>query len=186
MREINENPLLFFYSFFFLLFSPFFNESHRKVRAIVREFTDKEIMPYCHEWDEAKQVPRLLFTKCAELGLLAGLAGQLPPDLKIPAPIAGFISPKELDGFHSMIICDELTRCGSAGVMWALVGGLGIGLPPVIKFGSHYLRNKVVEDCLSGRKTICLAVTEPSAGSDVANLQCEAKESEVSLYHCST
>jgi hypothetical protein len=37
--------------------------------------------------------------------------------------------------------------------------GLGIGLPPVIKFGSKYLRERVVADCLNGTKTICLAIT---------------------------
>jgi alkylation response protein AidB-like acyl-CoA dehydrogenase len=64
------------------------------------------------------------------------------------------------------------------GVLWGLIGGLGIGLPPVIMFGSQYLKERVVNDCLMGTKTICLAITEPYAGSDVANIQCEARESE--------
>jgi alkylation response protein AidB-like acyl-CoA dehydrogenase len=56
------------------------------------------------------------------------------------------------------------------------MGGLGIGLPPIIHFGSRYLKNKVIRDCLSGEKHICLAITEPTGGSDVANLQTEAKD----------
>lgn len=36
--------------------SPFYKASHRAVRKYVREFVEKEIMPNCHEWDEAKQV----------------------------------------------------------------------------------------------------------------------------------
>ena len=60
--------------------------------------------------------------------------------------------------------------------MWALTGGLGIGLPPIVHFGSQYLQDKVVKDCLAGEKVICLAITEPSGGSDVANLQCEARD----------
>jgi hypothetical protein len=32
--------------------SPYYSESHRKVRAVMREFVDKEITPYCFEWDE--------------------------------------------------------------------------------------------------------------------------------------
>jgi alkylation response protein AidB-like acyl-CoA dehydrogenase len=63
-------------------------------------------------------------------------------------------------------------------VLWGLIGGLGIGLPPIIKFGSDFLKDRVVQDCLSGAKTIALAITEPYAGSDVANIQCEARESE--------
>jgi len=55
-----------------------------------------------------------------------------------------------------------------------MFGGLSIGLPPVINFGSKYLQDKVVRDCLSGRKFICLAITEPHAGSDVANIRTRA------------
>jgi hypothetical protein len=45
--------------------------------------------------------------------------------------VAGGIKPEELDTFHDMILIDELSRCGAGGVVWGLVGGLGIGLPPV-------------------------------------------------------
>ena len=53
---------------------------------------------------------------------------------------------------------------------------MGIGLPPVVNFGSDYLKEKVIKDCLAGTKNICLCVTEPSGGSDVAGLQTEAKD----------
>lgn len=43
-------------------------------------------------------------------------------------------------------------------------------------FGSRFLKGKVVTDCLAGKKSICLAITEPSGGSDVAGLQTEAKD----------
>lgn len=73
---------------------------------------------------------------------------------------------------------DELCRCGSGGVIWGIAGGLGIGLPPVIKFGGEYVRQKCVADCLRGDAVICLAITEPNAGSDVANLQTTAEKTE--------
>lgn len=37
--------------------------------------------------------------------------------------------------------------CG-AGLIWAVSGGLGIGLPPVYNFGSDELKNRIVKDCL--------------------------------------
>jgi alkylation response protein AidB-like acyl-CoA dehydrogenase len=55
--------------------------------------------------------------------------------------------------------------------------GLAIGLPPVLHFGSEQLKKRIVPDCLSGKETICLCITEPYAGSDVSNLRCEARES---------
>lgn len=45
-------------------------------------------------------------------------------------------------------------------------------------FGSKYVLSKVLPGCLSGDKVICLAVTEPYAGSDVANIRTEAKKTD--------
>ncbi|KAI3648492.1 hypothetical protein MP228_006346 [Amoeboaphelidium protococcarum] len=156
--------------------SPYYDESHRRVRRIVREFTEKEIMPYCNEWDEAKQVPRQLYIKCAEIGLLAAVCGGNIPEYM--GPMVGDIAPEKFDGFHEFIVCDELSRCGSGGTLWALIGGLGIGLPPLIMFASPQMKQRVIPECLSGQKCICLAITEPYAGSDVAQIRCEARESE--------
>lgn len=156
-------------------YSPYYNDSHRKLRKYVRDFVDKEIMEFCHEWDEAKAIPLELFVKVAKAGIHAAVVGNLDPKY-IPYGLPANIDPSEWDHFHSLIVTDELARCGSGGVLWGLCGGLGIGLPPVLHFGSQYLKDKVVKDCLSGTKMICLAITEPSGGSDVANLQCEAKD----------
>ncbi|KAG1202035.1 hypothetical protein G6F70_002639 [Rhizopus microsporus] len=94
--------------------------------------------------------------------------------MKYPLP-AG-LKIEEFDIFHEFVCIDEIARCGSGGFIWALMGGLGIGLPPVLNFGSEELKAKVVPGCLSGEKFIALAVTEPSAGSDVANLKTTAKD----------
>ncbi|KAF9369855.1 hypothetical protein CPC16_004136, partial [Podila verticillata] len=167
--------------------SPYYKDSHRRLRRAVRTFVDTEIMPFVHEWDEAKQVPMFLFTKCAEMGILAAIAGngKLPVeyfDVEQASLFRGganaIVPPAEFDAFHSFIIGDELARCGSGGVLWGLCGGLGIGLPPIIKFGSEELKSRIVPECLAGRKTICLAITEPSAGSDVANLTTVANEAQ--------
>ena len=69
---------------------------------------------------------------------------------------------------------DELCRCASGGLVWGIVGGLGIGLPPVLHFGSPALQDKVAPGCLAGEKFICLAITEPYAGSDVAAIRTTA------------
>jgi len=61
------------------------------------------------------------------------------------------------------------------GVMWGLIEGLSIGLPPILLFGSDYLKDKVAKDCLAGEKFICLCISEPWAGSDVAGMQTTAK-----------
>ena len=60
-----------------------------------------------------------------------------------------------------------------------MMGGLGIGMPPVLNFGvpgDRALQDRVVRECLAGEKIICLCITEPGAGSDVANLACTAED----------
>ncbi|KAJ3157271.1 hypothetical protein HDU89_002683 [Geranomyces variabilis] len=156
--------------------SPYYKASHRRLRAEVRKWVEEHVMPYCHEWDEAKKIPRELFVKAADFGILGGVCGSpWPTKYTERGPIAG-IPAEEFDSFHEFIVCDELSRCGSGGVLWGLIGGLAIGLPPVLHFGSDYVKDKVVKECLAGRKNICLAITEPAAGSDVANLTTIAKK----------
>lgn len=114
--------------------SPYYNDTHRRVRSIVRDFTEKEIMPvrlatlvsflsqHCHEWDEAKQVPISLYSKCAANGILAMIVGS-PVPKEYHGPIIGGLKESEIDPFHEFIVCDELSRCGSGGVLWGLIGG---------------------------------------------------------------
>jgi len=49
-----------------------------------------------------------------------------------------------------------------------------MALPPILKAGSDYIKNKVCRDVITGKKQICLAISEPDAGSDVSNLKTTA------------
>lgn len=158
--------------------SPYYNSSHHAFRAALRSFVDTELAPFVHEWDEEKSLPRDVWKKCADAGWLAGVVGPPWPSQYVGDRILGGVKAEQFDFFHEFIIHDEVSRCGSGGLVWGLFIGLCIGLPPVMHFGSDYLKERVCKPCLSGEKIICLAITEPYAGSDVANLQCEAKKTE--------
>ena len=158
--------------------TPYYKPHHHKFRAALREFMDKELAPNAHDWDEQKQVPKELFRKCFEAGFLPGVVGPPWPTEWVGEKLAGGLKANEFDTFTELIITDEISRIGSGGLAWGILGGLSIGLPPVMKFGSKMLQEKCCKQCLSGEKVICLAITEPYAGSDVANIQCEAKKSE--------
>lgn len=73
------------------------------------------------------------------------------------------------DYFHEIICIEETLKYASIGVIWGL-GCCSIGLPPIIKNGSDYLKDRYVNSILTGKEMICLAITEPWAGSDVANV----------------
>ncbi|ROV93473.1 hypothetical protein VSDG_06789 [Cytospora chrysosperma] len=157
--------------------SPYFNESHAALRAEVRQWVESEIEPYVTEWDEKKEVPPAIYKEMGRRGYLAGLLGTAYPKEYASSSIKS-VPPEQWDLFHEMLITDELSRVGSGGFVWNVIGGFGIGCPPLVKFGKKALKDRILPGILSGDKRICLAITEPDAGSDVANLTCEAKLSE--------
>ena len=71
-----------------------------------------------------------------------------------------------------------MTRVGARGYGDGLLGGMVIGLPPVLNFGNKALQERIVPDILKGKKFISLAISEAYAGSDVSNLKTTAVKSE--------
>lgn len=89
------------------------------------------------------------------------------------------IKPEEFDYFCELIITQELVRTGARGFGDGLQGGMVIGLPPIMNFGSQALKDEIIEPVLAGEKFICLAITEAFAGSDiVGGLKTYAKKTE--------
>ena len=142
--------------------SPYLTAEHEAFRDQVRRFVSNEIEPHIHDWDEAGRVPREFVNKVAEAGLL---------QLGYPEELGGVPVP---DNQYHIVFHEELTRAGSGGILPA-VWIHGIALPPIVAFGSDAQKEKFVKPVLSGEKMAALAVTEPSGGSDVANLKTTAK-----------
>lgn len=138
----------------------YFNAEHDQFRDALRTFVAREIAPHVDAWDEAGRVPRELYHKAAEIGLLG---------VGFPEQYGG----TPADEFMKIVLAEELARAGSGGVQAAL-GSHGIGLPPVIAAGSEDLKARVVPPVLAGEKIAALAITEPSGGSDVAALRTRA------------
>lgn len=163
--------------------NPNYNESHRVFRKTVRAFVDKEIVPFVHRWDENKKIPKEVFKKIADQGWLPMLVGP-PWQSKYAGPMkSGGVTPEQFDPFHELILHDEFCRPGSGGLNWGLFAGITIGLPPVVHFGSPALQQRVVPSCLNGDKVICLAITEPYAGSDVANIRSTAVKTPCGKFY---
>lgn len=72
---------------------------------------------------------------------------------------------------------DELNRTGANGPVMGIFAGLQYGCPPVKDFANSTLRDAILPSLLNGSKRIALAVTEPQAGSNVANLSASAVKS---------
>lgn len=134
----------------------FYSPEHESFRDVVRRFVDKEISPFAHAWDEAGEFPRDLYRRAAELGLLG---------LGFPEEYGG--SPA--DRFMWIIVVQELARAGSGGVSASLFSH-SIGAPPIARAAARNIKTRVLPEILSGVKISALAITEPSGGSDVAQL----------------
>ncbi|KAF4672613.1 hypothetical protein FOL47_000301 [Perkinsus chesapeaki] len=152
--------------------SPYYNESHRAWRERCRRFVDAEIIPNVKDWEEAKKVPVEVYKKLYKAGLLPCVVGERGFDF-VDSSVAP--KPANYDVFHELILLDELSRCGSGGVVGGLIVGYSIGLTPVMNFCQPHIRDKVVPACLRGENFISLAITEPHTGSDVASIRTTAK-----------
>jgi alkylation response protein AidB-like acyl-CoA dehydrogenase len=75
-----------------------------------------------------------------------------------------------------VILNQEFARPGMRGFQDGLLAGTVIGLPPVLNFGNPELKKKVVDEVFSGKKLVCLAISEAFAGSDVSGLKTVARK----------
>lgn len=143
--------------------SPFMGETHQAWRDSLRRFLERELMPFVTEWDEAEHVPRDIFKKAGAFGLLG--AGY-------PEKYGGW--SEGFDRFHGIVTSEELARMGAGGVSTALMVH-GIGLPPILAIGAEEMKERIAPPVLRGEMQISLAITEPDAGSDVANITTRAE-----------
>ncbi|MEN9926697.1 MAG: hypothetical protein RL268_2823, partial [Pseudomonadota bacterium] len=143
--------------------SPHYDESHEAVCDTVRAFVAREITPHVDKWEAAGELPRDLHRKAAEAGILG---------LNYPEEFGGTGDAFTL--FHGLVQTEELARPGAGGICASLMTH-GIGLPPVLAMGSADMKRRIAPAVLAGEKLICLGITEPGGGSDVANLRTKAE-----------
>ena len=138
-----------------------YTPDHEAFRDTVRRFVEREIIPNAAAWDEASGFPRALYAKAAAAGLLG-----------VGFPEAHGGTPA--DHFYRLILAEEMGRSGSGGTCASLMSHT-IGLPPLVAGGSDALKARVLPGVIAGEKISALAVTEPGAGSDVAQLATTAR-----------
>jgi len=154
--------------------SPYYNKSHKAFRFALREIVNRDFIPFCSEWDESQALPPDLLSKYADW--IPGLSGCWPEEFLPGQKILGGVKPSEWDSFHELILYEELCRTGSGSFLWGFTSGLCIAVPPLLHYASKSLQQRYLNELLTGRKYISLTITEPSTGSDVANIQCTAKK----------
>ncbi len=139
-----------------------FTQEHEELRRTVRNFVDKEINPFIEEWEEAGAFPmHQLFKKMGELGLLG---------IDKPEAFGGL----GLDYSFVLVANEELGNINCGGVGLAINVQTCMATPALARFGSDELRNEFLAPAIQGDMVASIAVSEESAGSDVAAIKTSA------------
>ena len=137
-------------------------EERRLLRASVRRFAKRELVPHLAEWEDAGRVPREVHRRTAEAGLLG---------IGFPEEVGGS-GGTAIDAF---IVAEEIILAGGSSGLVAALFTHGIGLPHLVEAGDPALIDRVARPVLAGEAIISLAVTEPDGGSDVAGIRTRAE-----------
>ncbi len=137
-----------------------FNEEHRMVRQMVRDFARKEMAPIAIEMDEKQQFPKETFQKMAELNLLG-----LPFSEKYGG--AGF------DQISYTIALEEMARvCAATALSYS--AHVSLAASPINEFGNEEQKQKYLVPLAKGEKIGSFGLTEPTAGSDAGSTKTTA------------
>src|ERR1700757_3885944 len=136
-----------------------FREEHETFRSAVRKFIEKEIAPFHKQWEEAGIVPRELWLKAGEAGMLC---------CTIPEEYGGL----GLDYLFDVVVFEEMARSGFTGPGFLIHCDLVATY--VNSFGSEEQKKHWLPRMVSGEAIGSLGMTEPHAGSDLKAIRTRA------------
>jgi citronellyl-CoA dehydrogenase len=139
-----------------------FTEEHDLFRKSVRQFVERELQPHAREWDEAGIFPREVFKMMGEQGFFG---------MRHPVEYGG----QGLDYWYVVALAEELVRSHCAGVNMAMLVQCEMATPIIGEIGTDEQKRTFLAPALAGDKIAALGISEPGAGSDVANIQTHAK-----------
>eukprot|EP01063_Lacrimia_lanifica_P007925 TRINITY_DN1508_c0_g1_i1.p1 TRINITY_DN1508_c0_g1~~TRINITY_DN1508_c0_g1_i1.p1 ORF type:complete len:520 (+),score=229.00 TRINITY_DN1508_c0_g1_i1:69-1628(+) len=168
--------------------SPYYNESHLACRKAVAEFREKYLKPIAEQHEKSGKHPTdETFRQLGKHGILLARLGPGPwvkeciEEMGVSLP--GGVKPEEFDYFHELMVHDQIIRTNTASYCAGLGDGFVIGCPTVIHFAKPTLRKAILPSLIKGEKKISLAISEPDAGSDVANITTTATLSPCKKFY---
>ena len=138
-----------------------YNEDHAAFRQTVRSFLEREVAPHAAEWDEAGIVPKSLWPKAGELGMLCPT---------VPEDYGGL----GLDFTYNAIVDEEAAYYGGVPLGFSLQSDIVVNY--LITYGSEEQKREWLPKLVSGEVVTAIAMTEPGTGSDLQSIRTTAKK----------
>jgi alkylation response protein AidB-like acyl-CoA dehydrogenase len=141
-----------------------FTDEHEQLRESIRRFVIKELQPHAEEWEETT-FPDWVFSRMGELGFL------------------GLDKPEEYGGqggdyYTSLVLSEEMAHSRSGGLAMGVAVQTDMAMPPILAFGTEEQKQQWAAPAIRGEKILCIGITEPDAGSDVAGIKTRAVHDE--------
>jgi citronellyl-CoA dehydrogenase len=140
-----------------------YTEQHLELQRTVKKFIDAEINPQIDEWERDGIFPaHEVFRKMGKLGLLGINKSEAFGGLG-------------LDYSYQLAFCEAMGEADSGSVPMAVGVQVDMATPALARFGSDELRREFLAPSIQGEYVACIGVSEPGAGSDVANIKIRAR-----------
>jgi len=139
----------------------YFTEEHQMFRDSLRAFLAREIQPHLNEWEEAGEIPRWVWKRFGEMDYFGLMQEEEYGGL-------------DLDFFYSVILNEEMARINSGGFAAAVCAHPYLAMTHLKAEGNAEQKERYLRPSIKGEIFGCLAISEPSGGSDVANMRTTA------------
>ncbi|WP_299050777.1 acyl-CoA dehydrogenase family protein [uncultured Nocardioides sp.] len=135
-------------------------QEHEDFRTTARAFMDREVVPHHAEWEAAGIVPREVWAKAGQAGLLC---------FDVPEEYGGLGAT---DFRYNLVLSEEMSRAMASGPGFPV--HTDIIVPYITTLGTEEQKQRWLPGCVSGETITAIAMTEPGAGSDLQGIRTHA------------
>ena len=142
--------------------SPWLSPEHEEFRRALRALVARELAPHADAWEAAGIFPREIYALMGKLGYLG---------LRYAPEYGG----AGLDFWYTLILAQELVKCGSVGTAVGLLAHMEFALSVIEARGTPEQKREFLAPAIRGEKIASIGISEPGAGSDVAAMLTTAR-----------
>jgi alkylation response protein AidB-like acyl-CoA dehydrogenase len=137
-----------------------YEAEHEDFRKTARTFFEREVAPHHDQWEKDGIVPRELWLRAGEAGLLC---------FDVPEEYGG---AGVTDFRYNVVLSEEQTRSGASGPGFSVHSDIIV--PYLTSLGTEEQKQRWLPGCVSGEIITAIAMTEPGAGSDLQGVRTTA------------